>query len=175
MEESLILNKEIERVGFGKRLGSSLLDFIISLLPGIVLGIYAGATIAAFLLDFFYDEAQLETIQAGFSGEIAASIIGLVSSLAGIAFTSIFFYVLEGFTGQTPGKMILGITVANMNGEKATIDKLLLRAFIKITGSFVGIIGFIIFVGCFLVLGEKKQALHDIICKTAVYKKSDIE
>ena len=175
MEESLILNKEIERVGFGKRLGSSLLDFIISLLPGIVLGIYAGATIAAFLLDFFYDEAQLETIQAGFSGEIAASILGLVASLAGIAFTSIFFYVLEGFTGQTPGKMILGITVANMNGEKATIDKLLLRAFIKITGSFVGIIGFIIFVGCFLVLGEKKQALHDIICKTAVYKKSDIE
>lgn len=175
MEESLILNKEIERVGFGKRLGSSLLDFIISLLPGIVLGIYAGATIAAFLLDFFYDEAQLETIQAGFSGEIAASIIGLVASLAGIAFTSIFFYVLEGFTGQTPGKMILGITVANMNGEKATIDKLLLRAFIKITGSFVGIIGLIIFVGCFLVLGEKKQALHDIICKTAVYKKSDIE
>ena len=175
MEESLILNKEIERVGFGKRLGSSLLDFIISLLPGIVLGIYAGATIAAFLLDFFYDEAQLETIQAGFSREIAASNIGLVASLAGIAFTSIFFYVLEGFTGQTPGKMILGITVANMNGEKATIDKLLLRAFIKITGSFVGIIGFIIFVGCFLVLGEKKQALHDIICKTAVYKKSDIE
>jgi len=173
MEESLILNKEIERVGFGKRLGSSLLDFIISLLPGIVLGIYAGATIAAFLLDFFYDEAQLETIQAGFSGEIAASIIGLVASLAGIAFTSIFFYVLEGFTGQTPGKMILGITVANMNGEKASIDKLLLRAFIKITGSFVGIIGFIIFIGCFFVLGEKKQALHDIICKTAVYNKSD--
>jgi uncharacterized RDD family membrane protein YckC len=175
MEESLMLNKEIERVGFGKRLGSSLLDFIISLLPGIVLGIYAGAAMAAFLLEFFYDEAQLETIQAGFSGEIAASIIALVASLAGIAFTSIFFYVLEGFTGQTPGKMILGITVANMNGEKATIDKLLLRAFIKITGSFVGIIGLIIFVGCFLVLGEKKQALHDIICKTAVYKKSDIE
>ena len=130
---------------------------------------------AAFLLEFFYDEAQLETIQAGFSGEIAASIIALVASLAGIAFTSIFFYVLEGFTGQTPGKMILGITVANMNGEKASIDKLLLRAFIKITGSFVGIIGLIIFVGCFLVLGEKKQALHDIICKTAVYKKTDIE
>ena len=122
MEESLTLNKEIERVGFGKRLGSSLLDFTISLLPGIVLGIYAGAAMAAFLLEFFYDEAQLETIQAGFSGEIAASIIGLVASLAGIAFTSIFFYVLEGFTGQTPGKMILGIMVANMNGEKAGIE-----------------------------------------------------
>ena len=175
MEESLTINKEIERVGFGKRLGSSLLDFTISLLPGIVLGIYAGAAIAAFLLDFFYDEAQLKTIQAGFSGEIAATIIGLVTSLAGIAFTSIFFYVLEGFTGQTPGKMILGITVANMNGEKVSIDKLLLRAFIKITGSFVGIIGLIIFIGCFFVLGEKKQALHDIICKTAVYNKSNIK
>ena len=175
MDESLSLNTEFERVGFGKRLGSSALDFIISLLPGIILGIYAGAAIAAFLLDFFYDEAQLETIQAGFSGEIAATIIGLVASLAGIAFTSISFYVLEGFTGQTPGKMILGITVANMNGETATIDKLLLRAFIKIIGSFIGIIGFFIFIGCFFVLGEKKQALHDIICKTAVYNKSDIE
>jgi uncharacterized RDD family membrane protein YckC len=60
-----------------------------------------------------------------------------------------------------------------MNGEKASIDKLLLRALIKITGSFVGIIGLIIFIGCFFVLGKKKQALHDIICKTAVYNKSD--
>ncbi|MBD01071.1 MAG: hypothetical protein CL841_07005 [Crocinitomicaceae bacterium] len=174
MEESLKLYTEIERVGFGKRLGSSVLDFIISLLPGIILGIYAGAAIAAFLLDFFYDEAQLKTFQAGFSGDIATTIIGFVASLAGIVFTSLFFYILEGFTGQTPGKMILGITVANMNGEKASIDKLLLRALIKITGSFVGIIGFIIFVGCFLVLGEKKQALHDIICKTAIFNKSDI-
>ena len=135
---------------------------------------------AAFLVEFFYDEAQLETIQPNFiPDEIAATIIGLIGSLAGIAFTSIFFYVLEGFTGQTPGKMILGITVANMNGEKASIDKLLLRAFIKITGVLVcwivGIIGIIITLGCFLVLGEKKQALHDIICKTAVYNKSDIE
>ena len=135
---------------------------------------------AAFLVEFFYDEAQLETIQPNFiPDEIAATIIGLIGSLAGIAFTSIFFYVLEGFTGQTPGKMILGITVANMNGEKASIDKLLLLAFIKITGVLVcwivGIIGIIITLGCFLVLGEKKQALHDIICKTAVYNKSDIE
>jgi hypothetical protein len=30
------------------------------------------------------------------------------------------------------------------------------------------------FVGCFLVLGANKQALHDIIAKTAVYKKADI-
>ncbi len=93
MEESLSLNKEIERIGFGKRLGSSVLDFIISLLPGIILGIYAGAAMAEFLLDFFYDEAQLQTIQAGFSGDIASTIIGLVASLAGIAFTSIFFYI----------------------------------------------------------------------------------
>ena len=66
MEESLILNKEIERVGFGKRLGSSLLDFIISLLPGIVLGIYAGATIAAFLLDFFTMKHNLKPFKLDF-------------------------------------------------------------------------------------------------------------
>ena len=30
------------------------------------------------------------------------------------------------------------------------------------------------FFGCFAALGEKRQALHDIIAKSAVYKKADI-
>ena len=178
MKDNLSIDTEffrVERIGFGKRLFSSFLDLIISIIPGTILGIYAGAAMAAFLLDFFYDDAQIQTFQSGFSADIATSLVGFIASLAGIAFTSVFFYIMEGFTGQTPGKMILGITVANMSGEKASLDKLLLRAFIKVTGSVVRIAGIVITLGCFLVLGNKKQALHDIICKTAVFNKSDIK
>jgi hypothetical protein len=32
----------------------------------------------------------------------------------------------------------------------------------------------VICVGCFLVLGEKKQAIHDMAAKTAVFNKADL-
>ena len=94
MEKSLTLFTEIERVGFGKRLGSSVLDFILSLLPGIILE-FMQVLHNSIFTRFFYDEAQLKTFQAGFSGDIAATIIGFVTSLAGIVFTSLFFYIFQ--------------------------------------------------------------------------------
>jgi uncharacterized RDD family membrane protein YckC len=36
------------------------------------------------------------------------------------------------------------------------------------------LVSLVFFFGCFAALGDKRQALHDIIGKTAVYKKSDI-
>lgn len=56
MKDNLSIDTEyfrVERIGFGKRLFSSFLDLIISIIPGTILGIYAGAAMAAFLLDFF--------------------------------------------------------------------------------------------------------------------------
>jgi len=34
--------------------------------------------------------------------------------------------------------------------------------------------GIIVFIGCFLVLGDKRQALHDVAAKTAVFRKTDL-
>jgi uncharacterized RDD family membrane protein YckC len=34
--------------------------------------------------------------------------------------------------------------------------------------------GLVIFVGCFLVLGDKRQALHDLGAATAVFRKADL-
>ncbi len=38
-----------------------------------------------------------------------------------------------------------------------------------------GLLGVVAFFGCFLALGEKKQALHDLIAGTAVYPKAALE
>jgi uncharacterized RDD family membrane protein YckC len=32
----------------------------------------------------------------------------------------------------------------------------------------------VIFIGCFLVLGDKRQALHDLAVRTAVFRKADL-
>ena len=64
MKDNLSIDTDffrVERIGFGKRLFSSFLDLIISIIPGTILGVYAGAAMAAFLLDFFYDDAQIQT------------------------------------------------------------------------------------------------------------------
>jgi uncharacterized RDD family membrane protein YckC len=43
---------------------------------------------------------------------------------------------------------------------------------VKTVGSFLG---FIIFIGCFFALGSNKQSIHDMISKTAVFKKADLK
>ena len=48
-----------------------------------------------------------------------------------------------------------------------------MRALLKYTVGQVW--GLVIFIGCFFVLGAKRQAIHDLIAKTAVFKKSDIK
>ena len=92
--------------------------------------------------------------------------------------------------GQTPGKMILGIKIKNQDGSNAGIGPLLIRALVKninwvmtilLALTSVGILGTIgnygglaIFIGCFFVLGAKKQGFHDMITKTCVYSKSEL-
>ena len=99
--------------------------------------------------------------------------------------------IIEGVTGQTPAKMILGIINANQNGTKATTNVLVLRTVLKnissifslisvvlsisIIGTIGSFLGFIIFIGCFFVLGNNKESIHDIIAKTAVFNKAELK
>jgi uncharacterized RDD family membrane protein YckC len=46
---------------------------------------------------------------------------------------------------------------------------------IHVLATLGSLAGLIIFVGCFFTLGVKKQAFHDMIAKTAVYKKTAIK
>ena len=44
-------------------------------------------------------------------------------------------------------------------------------AFLSTVG---GLLSLVIFIGCFFVLGSQKQAIHDMISKTAVFNKADL-
>lgn len=74
-----------------------------------------------------------------------------------------YFVLLTGFTGQTLGKMIFGLRVTSLNGERLTWDTVIFRELvgryicykIKILYVLVGIL-------------PKKQGLHDYFADTCV-------
>ena len=76
----------------------------------------------------------------------------------------------------------MGLQVANADGSAGNMKLYLLRWTLKNSGSILNLVlpvisslaSLVFFFGCFATLGEKRQALHDIIIKSAVYKKDDI-
>lgn len=95
------------------------------------------------------------------------------------------YALLEAFLGATVGKMLVGIKIGDADGTKAGLGKLFLRYALK-NGAFLcallaGLIGVELlttvggiwsltwFLGCFLVLTQARQGLHDKIAGTAVY------
>ena len=163
------------RVGFGPRLGAFLIDGVLGGILGSVIGMVAGASIAGL---FF---------AGGDMGPLGAAIGGALGSVAGMFLMFIVFMIMEALTGQSPGKMILKIKIKNEGGSDAGTGALVMRALLKninyvmsllagVTGILVlasigSLAGLVIIIGCFIVLGAKKQSIHDMISKTAVYKK----
>jgi uncharacterized RDD family membrane protein YckC len=180
-----------QRVGFGPRLGAWLLDIVI---VG-VLAFLGGGTIAGML--GVTAGAALGGAMATQADSAAAAMAAVGGLLAGIfawaiaaAVIGCIYFLIEGFTGYTLGKLLLGIRVASDDGSAAPVGKLLTRFAIKNSGTILtlasglagiaalrtlgNVAGLIIFVGCFFTLGMKKQAFHDMLAHTAVYPKAAI-
>lgn len=166
------------RVGFGPRLLALLIDstlvtvlgLIVTLLMGLI-GAGAGAATGG-----------EEAAAAGLVGSIMASMVVL-------PIIAVIYFLTEAFLGATPGKMILKLKIGTAEGKNGSVGLYFTRYAIKNISSIIGLIalllgsmgeyvnmagtiaGLVIFVGCFLALSASKQALHDKLTKTAVYKK----
>ena len=169
-----------KRIGFGARFGAWVIDAIaVCMLTGIA-AVAVGGTLGA----------KVGAEQSGGSRPENAVFGGIVGSIVGLIVLapiigSIYFLV-EGMTGLTPGKMMLGLRVGMADGTRAPMPRLLLRYVCKHPHFVFGVVGLltftpfswfaaflgpISFLGCFAALGERKQALHDLIAGTAVYLK----
>lgn len=81
-----------------------------------------------------------------------------------------YFSLMESSRYQaTPGKMILGIVVTDLQGGRISFWRALGRNLGKIISDIILFIGFII-----AGFTEKKQALHDIMAKCVVIDKSSV-
>lgn len=175
------------RIGFGRRLGAYIIDIIFILGIGYILSSLYGN-----FLENYIDFSQISEEQLGqmhkFYGNFADVMLTFSISLPLAAF---IYNIIEGFMGYTLGKLMLGMQIGNADGTSADIGKLMLRYVIKNISTLVGLIGialmastintissalgFVIIIGCFFALGEKKLALHDMLAKTAVFIKKDLE
>ncbi|MDT8413614.1 MAG: RDD family protein [Vicingaceae bacterium] len=174
-----------DRVGFGPRLGAYLIDMVFNGIVGSIIGGALGATLTGI---FFGSQAATGTAEGdAMVGGIGAMLGGMIGTIAGIYLMSLILFIMEGITGQTPGKMLLKLKNKNEDGAAAGASALWTRALLKYIGAIMALLagvtgvaiigtigslaGFIIFIGCFFVLGQKRQAIHDLIAKTAVFKK----
>ncbi|MEQ8237705.1 MAG: RDD family protein [Cyclobacteriaceae bacterium] len=158
-----------EYAGFWLRFVAYIVDYIIIqiiqsfvVLP--VLGVFGLSFGAASGFDFDLDDMS--------DGEMFAVIAAFVSALSAIILIALIIQVLyyafmESSNNQaTLGKMVLGLIVTDMAGDKLTFSKALLRQLAKILSGMLFMIGFII-----AGFTEQKQALHDMIAGALVIKK----
>ena len=174
----------IWRVGFGRRLAAYIIDGILSYLLLIIFSYFTGALNKINLL--FIDGISYQSVE--FINEFAAIVDDLLPLSLSI---SAIYYLTEVFFAATPGKMLLGIVIGTEDKKFAPLSTLLLRFIIKNNSMLFNVLfiiagaeifsnlsvfgSLVVFFGCFAVLSIKRQALHDIISKTAVYFKDELK
>lgn len=176
-----------DRVGFGRRFGAYMLDFLFILILGSILGLLFGDQIAPIL--FGKQMAEMDQAMSQLGGTFTVFFEKMMEIASGTSLTGLILIVLEGSIGQSIGKLILKIKNTNVDGSPASPSKLWLRALLKYGASilsliggftglfFIGTIGslwsFVIFIGFFFVFMDNKQTIHDMIAKTVVSRKMD--
>jgi uncharacterized RDD family membrane protein YckC len=172
-----------KRVGFGARLAAALIDIVIVA----IVGFGAGATIGGILGGGLGRVLDGPSGDAAAAGTAAGAVLGAIAAFGGFVF---LYSLIEAFTGASPGKMVLGLKVGTAGGRRGWAALYVKRWAIKYSGTLLGLLGAVpglhvlgllappaglaVFIGCFLVLGDKRQSLHDLGAATAVFRKTDL-
>lgn len=182
------------RVGFGKRFFAWFLDSIMVGTLSAILFFSIGEQNLRFLMPTDGNTLEVQVQENETESELfeqleenlgislsALSLMAVLQSLLTLLYSGV-----EGLTGASPGKRLLGITVAHDDGRRGNqllfstrwilkngphLLTLLPIAALSTVGSLWS---FIIFVGCFAVLSASKQAFHDMIVRSAVFHRVDV-
>jgi hypothetical protein len=177
-----------KRVGFGLRLAAAFIDLVIVGVVGFVAGAAVGGMLGGGIGGVLGGPAGGDEAAAGAAlGAAIGAVLGAIAAFGGFVF---LYSLIEALTGASPGKMILALSVGTADGRRGSTSLFVKRWAIKYSGTLLGLLGAIpglhmlgliapvaglaIFIGCFLVLGDKRQALHDVGATTAVFRKADL-
>lgn len=134
--------------GFWKRVAAAIIDGIITMIGGFVVGLVFGFVMVA---GGTTDPAALESMGNG---------LGLILGW-------VYFATMESSSAQgTLGKMALGIKVTDLEGNRVGFGKATGRHFGKIISAIILCIGFIM-----VAFTQKKQGLHDMMAGCLVVNK----
>lgn len=134
----------------GRRVLATLVDGLVMFLLFLPLNMIAGAAGAA---------SQSESVIAG---------LGLLASLAAMAISVTYYIVMEGYWGQTVGKMLLGIKVVREGTNEAPgFGGATIRTLLRIVDGFLAyLVGFVV-----VLASGKRQRLGDMAAHTLVVRK----
>ena len=126
-----------KRMSFGTRFGAWIIDIILIIILAMVLGGTIGTMFGlqisnAISKEMTPENAELAKVGTSAMGIVVGMMTASIGLMLGLPIFSIIFFLLEAFTGRTPGKFMLGLVVANQDGTKGNISTLGLRALIKI-------------------------------------------
>jgi uncharacterized RDD family membrane protein YckC len=146
--------------------------FVALIIDGIIIGCLQFIVVAPILAALGLGIAS--QVDGGeLSDEATVGMIGAIIAAVGTgiimvyAISILYFAIMESSKSQgSVGKMALGIKVTDMDGNRITFGKALLRSIGKLISSMIMYIGYLM-----AAFTDKKQALHDMIATTLVVKK----
>lgn len=168
------------RVGFPRRLGAYIIDYMIIALL-ITIALFATGQMTELLESIKYfgqslDNAYIEKVALGM-----VPVIGVITLL---------YFSSEMFFGASLGKLMLSIRIGSDDRYLASFPKLLARYIMKnisIISSMIGyslslvvvdatgdFLQFVIYFGFLFTIAARKQAFHDMLSATAVYYTNEI-
>ena len=142
--------------GFWRRFAAAMIDGILMSIVSQILNAITGANTRM-------QEVLLED-PSDYSGLM--SVAGPTWA-AGFVIQLIYFVYFESSERQaTFGKQAMGLVVTDMNGNRIDMGKAVVRYLSKVLSGLILLIGYLM-----QPFTEKKQALHDMIAGTLVFKK----
>lgn len=178
------------RVSFMKRVGSYIVDALFIGMISLFIYYYIGD------YELFMNEYS-SVINSGDLNEIITFWKNLYNESYGISLfyttvsTTMILIIIEVLLAASPGKLLLSIKIANLDRTNSNKSKLIQRAMLKYSNTFLKLLGFIsalsilntlasiafllVIISYFFALGEKRQTLYDMICGTTVYHVDDIQ
>jgi uncharacterized RDD family membrane protein YckC len=148
---------QYEYANFGQRLVALLIDgLIMGFVSFIVLGIFGAS-----MFSVLKGNPDSESAAAGMVGSVM--LLWLVLIVLNFAY---FVYFESSEKQGTLGKQAMGLIVTDIYGERISAMNALGRRASKIVSAFFMLIGYLM-----QPFTEKRQALHDMMASTLVYKK----
>jgi uncharacterized RDD family membrane protein YckC len=176
------------RVGFGKRLGAFVLDLLFLMILSLIIMTITGvfdefiAMAEQISKSGSFDFSIMQNLEENYPGIEAATLWNVIAAL--------LYWAIEGMTGASPAKHALGLMIGSENRNKANSGELWSRFLYKnlntifsllfvLTATYAfdllsSLLSLAFFIGCFFVLGVRRQSFHDILSKTAVFHKDVI-
>jgi uncharacterized RDD family membrane protein YckC len=188
--EELNPENEVARVGVWPRLAAAVLDYFIST-TAVVAAAWKGWGWRT-VVEHLPGSSELLELYAPVDDLLVDSGVseGVMGLLGATALMSLVYPLVEGLTGASPGKWALGLQVGFPDGSRGTVLLYLRRFVIKyirpllgalaaltglgLLGVLAGPAGLVISMGTLLLFADHRQALHDKLAGTAVFRRADL-